>query len=264
MAIRNFDEFARRLNSAAKKAGYRTPADLANATGMNRITLGSYFRGERAASLEACIKLSAVLDVSPSWLHSGKESAEIDQLFRGAKREIVEPNADFITTSANKYSINNSISPNKNMGSNTHNVNFSIDAPKNNNSIRLIPLYSAALAGADGSISLSASMLEEIEAPAAVAAVPDAYAVRVVGESMEPRYFSGETIYIHPRMPVRRGDFVLVQVTEDGNPEAVMGYVKRLISVDDKKVVIEQLNPKKEISFPRTRVKSVHKIVLAG
>lgn len=269
--MREFKEFGVRLTSAVNKAGLKGPSDLAKLTGLNRVTLGAYMRGDRAASLESCLLIAKALKIDPYWLHSGSNQ---ETILRGGQRtekhidytppkwrlrdntndapQHVTPNADLTpTSSANPMTY-------------TQGVNFPIDSNQATATLRSIPLYSAALAGADGSISIGASVLEMIEAPAAVAAVPDAYAVRVVGESMEPRYFSGETVYIHPRMPVRKGDFVLVQVIEDGNDGAVMGYIKRLIHIDEKRIIVEQLNPEKEISFPRSRLKSLHKIVLAG
>ena len=263
--MREFEEFGVRLNKACKDAGVEGPSELAKVTGLNRVTLGAYMRGDRAASLEACVEIAKALNVDPYWLHSGTSNT----ILRGGQR--IETREKYKTP---KWTIRkDSDEPNADLNipaKTTPDVNI-LHRPKNPldsiarpATLRSIPLYSAALAGADGSISIGASVLEEIEAPAAVAAVPDAYAVRVVGESMEPRYQAGETVYIHPRMPVRRGDYVLVQVTEDGNHEAVMGYIKRLVQIDDKRIIVEQLNPEKELSFPRSRVKSVHKIVLAG
>jgi phage repressor protein C with HTH and peptisase S24 domain len=256
--MKEFKEFGHRLTQAATDAGLEGPADLAKITGLNRVTLGAYMRGDRAASLEACIIMATALSVDPYWLHSGTKQT----ILRGGQRSIKHD--DYTPP---KFSVNsepNAILPKKELGSNTYDVKFLVDSKQNPATLRSIPLYSAALAGADGSISIGASVLEMIEAPAAVAAVPDAYAVRVVGESMEPRYQAGETVYVHPRMPVKKNDYVLVQITEDGNDGAVMGYIKRLVSIDDKRLIVEQLNPDKEMVFARSRVKSVHRIVLAG
>lgn len=246
MATRNFEEFAKRLNMAAKKKGLRSPAEIADLTGMNRITLGSYMRGERAASLEACVTLGKALGVSPSWLHSGKEGHEIDRVFRGARREgINQPKK--ITPDADLASLPNA----------TDKTNVVLYAP------RQIPLYSSALAGPDGAVTIGEAM-EMTDAPAALNTVTNAYSVRVSGESMEPRYFAGEIVYVHPSMPIKRGDFIIAQIAENGNEGAIQGYVKRFISIDDKMLVMEQLNPRKEMRIPRNRVQSVHKIILAG
>jgi phage repressor protein C with HTH and peptisase S24 domain len=250
MAVRNFEDFAKRLNLAAKRKGIKTPAEIANITGMNRITLGSYMRGERAASLEACITLAKALGCSPSWLHSGKEGGEVDRIFRGAQRESINHS----TPNVRKNTGNGDPDPS---GNASDRVSVALYSP------RQIPLFSSALAGSDGAVTIGEAM-EMTDAPAILSSVKDAYAVRVSGESMEPRYYSGETAYVHPTMPVKRGDFVVAQIAENGNEGAIQGFVKRFISIDDKQLVLEQLNPRKEIKFTRNRVRFVHKIVLGG
>lgn len=238
MTEQEFKAFGLRLSQAVKNAGIRGPAHLAKLTGLNRVTIGAYMRGSRAASLEACVAMAQALDVSPTWLHGGREH-KADKTIMGM---------------ANKYLPSPQSAKNR------------LDSESNPDTIRAsrIPLYSAALAGPDGSVSIGASFMEMIESPSILASVPDSYAVRILGESMMPRYEPGEIVYVHPRMPVRKGDYILAQVSEDGADGHVMGYVKRLISIDERKLVVEQLSPKREMVFPRSRVKSVHKIILAG
>lgn len=248
MAERNFAEFARRLQMAAKNKGFRGAADIAAAANMNRITIGAYLRGERAASLEACVTLSKALDCSPSWLHSGKAGGEIDQVFRGARREEINRNLPKITRMPTTVDLPNA--------SDAHNVHAFAS--------RQIPLYSSALAGPDGAVTIGVDNMEQTESPTTLVSVPNAYAVRVSGESMEPRYFTGEIVYVHPTTPVKRGDFVVAQISENGHEGAIQGYVKRFVSIDDKQLVLEQLNPRKEMKFARNRVQSVHKIILGG
>lgn len=238
MTEKEFQAFGLRLTKAVKDAGVRGPAHLAKLTGLNRVTLGAYMRGDRAASLEACVAIAQALNVSPTWLHGGREH-------RADQRIMDLPNKYLSNPQPKNFSRDN-------------------DSTSDTNRIVRIPLYSAALAGPDGSVSIGASFMEMIESPTILASVPDAYAVRVVGESMTPRYEPGEVVYVHPRMPVKKGDYILAQVAEDGSEGNIMGYVKRLVSIDDRKLVVEQLHPKREMTFPRNRVRSVHKIVLAG
>jgi len=249
MTKREFEAFGLRLSKAAYAAGFRGPAQLAVATGLNRVTIGAYMRGDRQASLEACVLLAEAVKVSPTWLHSGRNDTKADTKIGISTRANIDTDR---TIGVTRYLPN---------AKTIQRDTTSELGPAQQ--ARQIPLYSSALAGPDGSVSIGVTLMELIEAPAPIAAVPDAYAVRVVGESMEPRYFSSEIVYVHPRMPVKKGDFILAQVTDNGGGD-VMGYVKRLVSIDDRKLVVEQLNPKREISFSRDRVKSVHRIVLAG
>jgi phage repressor protein C with HTH and peptisase S24 domain len=126
-----------------------------------------------------------------------------------------------------------------------------------------IPLYGQAVGGADGQFPLNGSLITEIAAPPSLAGVAGAYAVMVVGTSMEPRYFAGEAVFVNPRLPVRRGDFVVAQVAvEDGEPPHA--YIKRFVARDSRRLRLEQFNPRKALEFPVNRVISVHRIIMGG
>lgn len=99
-------------------------------------------------------------------------------------------------------------------------------------------------------------------APSSVGS-PDAYGVRVSGESMSPRYFDGEIVYVDPDRTPRRGDFVVVQVMVDEH-SAPWGYVKQFLRRNTLELVLSQYNPPKELTFPNEAVVSVHVVVLAG
>ena len=69
---------------------------------------------------------------------------------------------------------------------------------------------------------------------------PNAYALRVVGDSMEPRIRNGEYVLVEPNRPYYSGDEVLVQVADGTVTQSMIkvfmyerdGYV-RLLSVND-------------------------------
>lgn len=126
-----------------------------------------------------------------------------------------------------------------------------------------IPLYGQAAAGKDGRFILNGNRVADILAPPVLAGVRDAYAVYVVGESMEPRYFPGEAVFVNPRAPVRRGDFVVAQVAADEG-EAPFAFIKRFVSRDARALRLEQLNPRKILEFPAQKIVSVHRIVMGG
>ena len=126
-----------------------------------------------------------------------------------------------------------------------------------------IPLYGQAVGGTDGQFPLNGSLITEIAAPPSLAGVAGAYAVMVVGTSMEPRYFAGEAVFVNPRLPVRVGDFVVAQIAaHEGEPP--LAYVKRYVGQNEKSIRLEQLNPAKKLSFAADRVVSIHRIVMSG
>jgi len=127
----------------------------------------------------------------------------------------------------------------------------------------LIPIYGHAVGGKDGEFILAGNQVSEVLAPPCLSHTPGAYAVYVVGDSMEPRYFAGETVFVNPRLPISRGAFVVAQILSA--PETVpRAYVKRFVSQDAKRLRLEQYNPKKVLEFTIPTVVSVHRIVMSG
>lgn len=127
-----------------------------------------------------------------------------------------------------------------------------------------IPLYGQAVGGIDGEFLLNeGNRLTDIVAPPALASVSGAYAVTVSGESMEPRYFDGEVVFVHPKRRPVKGDFVVAQIhnPNDGPP---LAFVKRLVRNSEAGLVLEQYNPPKELRFEHRAVVSVHVIVMGG
>lgn len=126
-----------------------------------------------------------------------------------------------------------------------------------------VPVYGQAMGGKHGEFVLNGNKVGDLLAPSSLIGVPDAYAVYIAGDSMEPRYFAGEVAFIHPRLTVKKGDFVVAQIaTDEGS--APLAFVKRFLSMDDRRLRLEQLNPRKALEFPRKRVVSVHLILMSG
>jgi phage repressor protein C with HTH and peptisase S24 domain len=128
-----------------------------------------------------------------------------------------------------------------------------------------IPLYGHAVGGVDGEFVLNGNKLDEILAPPGLHRASGAYAVTVAGESMEPRYFDGETVFVDPHKRPHRGDFVVAQIANpEGDGAAPLAFIKRFVRRNDNELVLEQFNPAKELRFPHSDVVSVHYIVLGG
>jgi len=126
-----------------------------------------------------------------------------------------------------------------------------------------IPVYGHAVGGKDGEFILSGNQVSEVLAPPYLSHVPDAYAVYVVGDSMEPRYFAGEAVFVNPRLPISRGSFVVAQISQ-GHEAEPSAYVKRFVSQDTKRLRLEQYNPKKILEFSMSTVAAIHRIVMSG
>lgn len=128
----------------------------------------------------------------------------------------------------------------------------------------LIPLYGHAVGGVFGEFILNGNKLDDILAPPGLSPARGAYAVTCAGDSMEPRYFDGETVFVDPTKRVGRGDFVVAQIANPNEGAPPLAFIKRFIRHNDKELVLEQFNPAKQLTFEHKAVVSVHFIVLGG
>ncbi|WP_416877942.1 S24 family peptidase [Litorimonas sp.] len=121
-----------------------------------------------------------------------------------------------------------------------------------------LPILGGARGGMEGVFADNGAVFGETMRPLSLQGVTDAYAVYVVGESMEPRYFAGEIVCLHPMRPISRGDFVVVQYEKNGER---LYTIKQYIKRTEKSLHLLQLNPDEEILIPAEMVHSVHKAV---
>lgn len=128
---------------------------------------------------------------------------------------------------------------------------------------REIPVYGQAVAGVDGEFLMNGNVLFHAFAPPNVASIERAYGVRVSGESMTPRYYDGEVVFVDPSRHPRRDDFVVVQIRTDEHDEP-WAYIKQFVRHNHDELVLSQFNPQKQMTFPHSQVVSVHVVVMAG
>lgn len=126
-----------------------------------------------------------------------------------------------------------------------------------------IPLYGTAVGGIYGQFELNGNRLDNVLAPASLLGVKDAYAVRVSGESMEPRYFDGETVFVNPHRRPMKGDYVVAQIQLE-EAGLKLAYVKRFVRWNNERLVLSQHNPEEELVFDAKTVFSVHYILKNG
>jgi phage repressor protein C with HTH and peptisase S24 domain len=94
--------------------------------------------------------------------------------------------------------------------------------------------------------------------PEALSNVRDAFAVYVIGSSMEPRYEQGDMILIHPSRPVQRDNDVLFLSEVEGGFAAL---VKRLVDWDTANWIVRQYNPSKQYELPRSQWGRAHAVI---
>jgi hypothetical protein len=150
-----------------------------------------------------------------------------------------------------------------------------------------LPIMDSVLAEPDGLV-LQSTVAKWIDRPALLEDAPDAFAIRFVGESMAPRFRSGDLLLINPSRPAFNGQDVLVITypeiaeadaeaasetaeAEDSDamtdPLATAGsfgrpaVVRELVEQDGERLVLRRMDSKKNIEIPRDRVESLYLVV---
>lgn len=73
---------------------------------------------------------------------------------------------------------------------------------------------------------------------------------------MEPRYYVGEVVYLHPGLTARPGDFVLIRL------KSGLTGVVRMVAASADEVTLELLNhPDRTCVKARSEIDYIHRIV---
>lgn len=126
---------------------------------------------------------------------------------------------------------------------------------------RRIPLIGMAQAGDDGHFDDAGFPVggswDEVTLPDI--GDPNAYALEISGDSMEPVYRDGDTVIVSPAAPIRRGDRVVLRT---GRGEIM---AKQLTRRSARRVELKSLNPlHRDYSFDLSEVVWMHRILWAS
>jgi phage repressor protein C with HTH and peptisase S24 domain len=118
-----------------------------------------------------------------------------------------------------------------------------------------IPIRSAGRGGGEQEMFLADGPIGYTARPANLNGVRGAYAIYMVGDSMEPRYEQGWLLHVNPFKPPTRGRDVVVYK----KGQAVL--IKQFVRWEGDALVLRQLNPEQELRIPRDEVGECHLIV---
>ncbi len=118
-----------------------------------------------------------------------------------------------------------------------------------------IPVYGYAAAGSDDRITIADDrVIDRIEVPVGIAR-GDIMAIRVAGDSMEPRLYSGEIVIVGLNTPPAKNGDCVVEL-KDGS-----ALVKQYRAQKDGRLFLWQYNPEKQIDIDATKVKNIHAVL---
>jgi phage repressor protein C with HTH and peptisase S24 domain len=133
-----------------------------------------------------------------------------------------------------------------------------------------LPLVGSAIGGEYEDIDEHVEMVElhlgevldYLQRPESLARDPKAYALRILSDSMSPRFDPGDQVAVSPRDPVAIGDYVILQLRDRGETDdrIKMVLIKRLVRRTAAYVELEQFNPPITFRVENRRVAHMHKV----
>lgn len=132
-----------------------------------------------------------------------------------------------------------------------------MSTPRAYNSVKVYGLAAGSIQGAH---AMTSDPVDEIECPIGLRDVVGAYALETRGESMIPRYFPRDTLYINPTQAVRKGDHVVIQ-TRLHDSSGTETWVKRYDGDTGDEIEAWQYNPPASIKFKKKYVMHVHRVL---
>ena len=122
-----------------------------------------------------------------------------------------------------------------------------------------LPIYGATEGGRFGALSLTGGPIQLVRRPEPLLRVAGGFGLYVAGESMEPAYRQGDIVLLHPSMPPRRGDdVVLVHVDDHADRHAL---VKQLVDWTAEEWTVHQHNPPDTFRLDRRHWQTAHVVV---
>lgn len=211
------------FNQALERIG-ATQADLARHLRLAPSAVSRMLKGERQMKQLETVQIAAFLGVTP------------DDVLRRAVADTGSPSAADMSRAGRGR-------PRSASTSNT------------GNQTDLIPIRSAGRGGTDQAMFLEDGPIGYTSRPSNLNGVRAAYAIYMVGDSMEPRYEPGWLLHVNPFKPPTRGRDVVVY--KQG--QAVL--IKQFVGWDGNTLILRQLNPPETLRIPRADVLECHLVV---
>lgn len=225
---------AARLKRARESAGYASASKAAEALNMKVAAYLHHENGTRGLSRGSDIRYAKFFRVRLEWLLTGVGGMK-------SEAEAVEH------------------SPALNPPSNVDPVAVAVPRPAG---MPLdLPVYGHAVGGDNGDFALNGEIVDRVRRPPGLIGNRSAFAVYVRGDSMEPRHYQGDLLYVDPIRPARSGDDVLVELKPARAGEPGPAYIKQLVTQGPVRVVLRQFNPPKDITLPGAQILRVSKIL---
>lgn len=123
----------------------------------------------------------------------------------------------------------------------------------------MVPVYGYAAGSLQKGLNLAnGDIVDWVARHPAQFGISNAFAIYASSDSMEPRYFRGELVYIHPGRPPEAGRDCVIEL-KSGD-----AYIKRFLRQTEDKIRVAQLNPPQEADISRDEIKAIYAVVGRG
>jgi len=245
---------------AARKEKFGTQAKLAEAIGLHASYVSRWENGVDRPEKANIERLAAALNVTPAFLEYGA------QMTGGMFGEGLIPATKPTPLSAHlsqgqRASATQSAEASMSSRGRANAVNTQQAyraSPSARTFVKDFPLFAAAEGGHEGAIVLDAAPIDWIERPPGTVGA-DAFAISVVGESMEPRIQYGDVVYVDRATP-RPGNLA-VFVSENEETGERHALIKELLRPTRSHWLVRQLNPEKQFELDRVTWRTVFRVI---
>lgn len=114
--------------------------------------------------------------------------------------------------------------------------------------------------GGDDSFFYFGDVIDQVRRPPGIRNAKNVAALNVAGESMAPRFKSGELIYVQQRLPAP-GDDVVVELYPENEGDAPKAFLKEMTRRTGRRIYCKQHNPPSDIEFDAGEVKTVWRVL---
>jgi len=124
-----------------------------------------------------------------------------------------------------------------------------------------VPVYGTAVGGQDADFEMNGEVIDRVRRPPGILNARNAFALYVVGSSMQPRYDEGDLIFVHPGKPPVPGCDVVVELNATDEFGRQKALLKTYRGKTPTKLVLSQLNPEAPVELPLDQVKQVLRVL---
>lgn len=243
-----------RLKIAREAAGYSSASKAAEAIGIKSSTYRAHENNQNNLNWDAARRYGRFFKVHPMWIMDGTGEMGDEDGLEPREQDVARKEIRLAEDAPDTK-----VPPSPDTPIPDEITDAGISVPLLHEMAKDVPVWGTAAGSQNGAFVINAGdAIDYVRRPPGLVGKKDIYGIYVEGDSMEPRFESGDLIFINPHRPPKVSDYVVVVVQLNGADDHE-AFVGRLRSRRGSSVVLDKLNP--EMELPLENVRQVLKIV---